>query len=924
MRSFQMIAAFLLAVVAVTFAVTPVGSPDQSLANLLVASAVDPAPLGPEQPPEIGNPILSLDEPIGEIYAAGTTWYDLQHNGTAGKMIAVDESGYVHLVWTNGLNSSYNPRHVYYNVWDPITHQMELPGGGQHSGAQIDGSTRSGFVTQAVSPEGFAFPAFHQVLGSGAAHSASAMDFLPRVGAFTTTEPAYLDGMQLIWPKIAIDGDSILHMVSTESSLNVLRTFYSRGVPLWDPDGFGVAIDWQVVGGVGEEFLMIDTSSFVTADIAASKTSNRVAIAWTKHRPSDLSPNNDVAYRLSEDGGMTWGPVINLTQFTAQDTHRAYLDVSLVFDEQDFLHIAFTTIFFDEINELAYQKSMIWHWDEQHNQFSALAEAWYLIPHGDAGVNMTTVGRPSLSVDPVSDFVYCSYQKYDTTYWTEFPWEFLSSDAWVTVSTDGGVHWSVGRNVTDTHPAVNPVPLGQSLSERDITLADRATYTAGTGYLHLEWELDLDAGTAAAGAPEGVATLNTIFYQRIPVNEIPLTPLMPWYSLHADELPPPTGRCCYGEDPHQPLCGVLTEEQCVSLSGIWDSTLTCSTPCPFEILCTCQSEPNTHCNLTGGPIPDADLQGVDFVIPVPIEYHVTDVNVCLDITHEYVGELSITLQSPAGTMVPLIMNSGYGENLTCTTFDDEADQDFWQGTPPYNDSFRPQYALSLMDGENALGDWVLHVTDTMYLYTGMLNWVCLSFNYDEILPVELSSFTATARTNGIEVAFRTASETNTDRFEILRGLSANGSFARIANLASEGSSSSGQDYSYLDENVTAGQTYWYYLVDVDRNGNRTEHRDLMRSVMLTDAPVPLEYSLSAYPNPFNPTTTIRFSLKEAGDVTLAVYNVSGQWMRDLTRRHYEPGHYAVRFDANELPSGIYFAKISAGGFVKTEKLVLMK
>jgi hypothetical protein len=91
-----------------------------------------------------------------------------------------------------------------------------------------------------------------------------------------------------------------------------------------------------------------------------------------------------------------------------------------------------------------------------------------------------------------------------------------------------------------------------------------------------------------------------------------------------------------------------------------------------------------------------------------------------------------------------------------------------------------------------------------------------------------------------------------------------------------------------------------------------------------DAPLPHDIALSVFPNPFNPVTTIRFSLPQAGEVTLAVYNINGRWMRDLTQRRYDAGTYSVTFDGRDLPSGIYFARIRAGNFVQTEKVVLMK
>ena len=56
----------------------------------------------------------ALDELVGTAYVAGTTWYDYQHNGTTGKMIDVDDLGFVHITCMNELNSTCTYRHVYY------------------------------------------------------------------------------------------------------------------------------------------------------------------------------------------------------------------------------------------------------------------------------------------------------------------------------------------------------------------------------------------------------------------------------------------------------------------------------------------------------------------------------------------------------------------------------------------------------------------------------------------------------------------------------------------------------------------------------------------------------------------------------------------------------------------------------------------
>ncbi len=192
------------------------------------------------------------------------------------------------------------------------------------------------------------------------------------------------------------------------------------------------------------------------------------------------------------------------------------------------------------------------------------------------------------------------------------------------------------------------------------------------------------------------------------------------------------------------------------------------------------------------------------------------------------------------------------------------------------------------------------------------------------LPVSLASFDAIAATDGIHLSFTTASETDNARFEIWKGASADGAFVKLVDLPSQGNSSTEQRYEFTDTDVTAGRSYWYYLADVDLQGNRSEHRERMASAMALSAAVPAEYTLNAYPNPFNPTTTISFSLKEAGEVRVAVYDVSGRLVRELVHQTMNAGEHRVAFDAGDLPTGVYLVRLESAGFTRTEKVVLLK
>jgi hypothetical protein len=86
--------------------------------------------------------------------------------------------------------------------------------------------------------------------------------------------------------------------------------------------------------------------------------------------------------------------------------------------------------------------------------------------------------------------------------------------------------------------------------------------------------------------------------------------------------------------------------------------------------------------------------------------------------------------------------------------------------------------------------------------------------------------------------------------------------------------------------------------------------------------------LQNFPNPFNPSTKIQYSLENAAQVSLKVYNVLGSEVATLVNDRQEAGSYTVSFNADKatlgLPSGVYIYRLKAGSFVSTKKLVLMK
>jgi len=186
-----------------------------------------------------------------------------------------------------------------------------------------------------------------------------------------------------------------------------------------------------------------------------------------------------------------------------------------------------------------------------------------------------------------------------------------------------------------------------------------------------------------------------------------------------------------------------------------------------------------------------------------------------------------------------------------------------------------------------------------------------------IIPVELTSFTASIKENNVTLNWVTATEINNQGFEIERN-SGNG-FEKIGYVAGYGTSSETHSYSFIDPSLNEG-TYSYRLKQIDYDGT-CEYSDVVE----VDVNVPDVFALEQnYPNPFNPSTTISYSVPEIEFVTLKVYDVLGSEVATLINEEKELGSYEVEFNASDLTSGIYFYRLQAGSFVETKKMILFK
>jgi hypothetical protein len=219
---------------------------------------------------------------------------------------------------------------------------------------------------------------------------------------------------------------------------------------------------------------------------------------------------------------------------------------------------------------------------------------------------------------------------------------------------------------------------------------------------------------------------------------------------------------------------------------------------------------------------------------------------------------------------------------------------------------------------------------------------------DNTLPVELSFFEARSSEGKVLLEWTTESEIDNaywliQRKEVTAGEAeaieagllviedVAGTFNTVNNVRGQGTKASATEYSLMDGSVETGKTYAYRLADVSFDGHIAFH-----DVKYVTVELPTKFALKQnFPNPFNPTTTIRFTLPVQATVTLKVYNILGQEIASLVDQTKEAGFYEVNWNGRNrynqaVPSGIYIYRMIASGgnqkehFVQTRKMVMVK
>jgi hypothetical protein len=370
-------------------------------------------------------------------------------------------------------------------------------------------------------------------------------------------------------PKVTVCGQDFIHVVSSfDAGQPWKRIFYARS----ENGGYDYT-----------PFVEIDTVMNTAHDAAASPVSNTVGIAYLRtafdhdrlgtYEGTDVVERNNDVFLVESEDGVTWDfsrkrnvtcliePDTSRypdTTWADGDTLRAFWDVSLLYDMQDQAHLAFTTkgLWFDARLDahpdsfaavgMTRDASLIWHWSEAADSFTVIARGWYDVgaagspaeSYRGAGATRGTVDRPSLGLDPQTGYLYCVYVRCtqgDTSSGTYPSHGWANGEIYGAVSTDDGLNWSEGVNLTNA-PSPKCWP-GNCLDDDYPSLA--ATVNDS---LHLIYIEDKDAGAVVNAwiQPEGMWTENPVRYQKVPAALVPPgPPYVSNFDFHVGPRPVP-------------------------------------------------------------------------------------------------------------------------------------------------------------------------------------------------------------------------------------------------------------------------------------------------------------------------------------------------------------------------------------------------
>ncbi len=195
-----------------------------------------------------------------------------------------------------------------------------------------------------------------------------------------------------------------------------------------------------------------------------------------------------------------------------------------------------------------------------------------------------------------------------------------------------------------------------------------------------------------------------------------------------------------------------------------------------------------------------------------------------------------------------------------------------------------------------------------------------------VLPVELTSFTAALNNSAVELNWNTATEVNNYGFEVQRSQTQkNYDWKKIGFVKGAGNSNSPNSYSFTDKNPVGSASFSYRLKQIDIDGNFKYYDAITVSLSSSTNAELMQNS----PNPFNPSTAIKFYIPNNTDVAIKIYDIIGREVMTLINNQTTAGYHIVYWNGRDsygrdAASGVYLYRLTAGNFSETRKMNLLK
>ncbi len=219
-------------------------------------------------------------------------------------------------------------------------------------------------------------------------------------------------------------------------------------------------------------------------------------------------------------------------------------------------------------------------------------------------------------------------------------------------------------------------------------------------------------------------------------------------------------------------------------------------------------------------------------------------------------------------------------------------------------------------------NYQVYIVDTMTVFAAQGNGLW-KLNSPYFTPVELSSFIVNIIDGKTLLEWTTASELNNQGFDIEISYD-NQSYNKIGYVPGFGTSAELHNYSFNVEQKLSEKNY-FRLKQIDFDGTY-EYSPVVELNSISPSEFYLEQN---HPNPFNPSTSIQFSLPVESNVKILLFNMLGEKIKEITAQQFSAGKHTIEFFAGDLSSGTYLYQIKAEGsngteFSKTMKMILLK